>query len=65
MNSQEAAALDSARVSTLKRVSDALGNDLSRSEVDIVVRLCEKGVNPEGLALALKEIQQARAAGKR
>ena len=50
-------------LNALKQVSDALGNDLSRAELQTITRLCEAGANPEGLAMAIREIQAARVEG--
>ena len=47
-------------LNALKEVSDAMGNDLSRDDIRNVVRLCEAGANPEGVAMLLREIQAAR-----
>lgn len=44
----------------LKRVSDTLGVGLSKEDMAILVQLTDMGVNPEGAAMAMKEILEAR-----
>ena len=51
-------------LNALKEVSDAMGNDLSRADIQNVVRLCEAGANPEGVAMLLREVQAVRRSEK-
>ncbi len=43
---------------TLKEMSDILQTGLDRETLEIVVKLCETGVNPEALALVIQELRK-------
>ncbi len=47
-------------IDALKRISDGLGNKLTREQVGAVLALSRSGVNPEGIALALKTVCDAQ-----
>jgi hypothetical protein len=47
-------------VELLKRLSDALGHQLTREQVAAVYALSRAGANPEGIAMALKAVTDAQ-----
>nr|CAD7268056.1 unnamed protein product [Timema shepardi]CAD7578614.1 unnamed protein product [Timema californicum] len=55
--------LDEAKqtLNILQEISDLLNTGLTPETLNICVRLCELGVNPEALALVLKEINRELA----
>ncbi len=51
---------EQATVELLKRLSDALGHELTREQVAAVYALSRAGTNPEGIAMALKAVTDAK-----
>ena len=45
-------------------ISNLLNTGLSKEELTVCVKLCEAGVNPEALALVVKELKKESAAIK-
>lgn len=43
---------------TLQQISKLLNTNLDSSTLSICVRLCENGVNPQALAMVVKELQK-------
>lgn len=50
---------------TLEKMSKLLNCNLDPTTLSICVRLCEKGVNPQGLATLVKELQQVETSGSK
>jgi mitotic-spindle organizing protein 1 len=63
MNSQSVAQGDQA-IDTLFSISRILDTGLDRETLRVLVGLCEAGVNPEALALIVKELRREAAAVK-
>lgn len=61
MDARSAAAGDQA-LSTLFQISQILDCGLSKDVLRILVGLCEAGVNPEALALIVRELRREAAA---
>lgn len=63
MDAQSVAQGDKA-IDTLYSISNILDTGLDRETLRILVGLCETGINPEALALIVKELRREAAAIK-
>lgn len=51
-------------ISALQEISKILNTGLDPETLSLCLRLCESGVNPEALALVIKELRRESAAVK-